>query len=120
MTKQKHVVVVNHKEYPNGTVVETLRSARKLLIDVGWIKGQFKRYDSGWRLYTGFCALGALQAIDGDHEVQAVEKLAALVPNADVVEFNDTQSDRRAVLALFTRAINKALRKPAKKVRRRT
>ena len=97
------MVSINGKKYKNRTTVDCLRSARQLLIDVGWIQGTFYQRRDG--SYSGFCMLGAIKAVDGPNERRAVRVLEDRIGYA-IPEYNDGATrTKRGVLAKFTAAI---------------
>jgi len=101
------------------SVKETLEMSKKLIQPAGrWIKEEYKIepspgiYGNGLRK-PRFCAIGALNEIDGRYEQKACELLHEAIPDPeqfDTVEsFNDDdETTHRMVLALYNRAIKLA------------
>lgn len=97
------------------TVKEALIAARQLLVDVGWVQGDFSKSDSAQKC-IGYCAAGALYEITQNQAPQltsparqllglTVESLGA----EGLLHFNDTPGrTKEEVLALFDRAIEAA------------
>lgn len=95
-------------------IVETLRAARKLLVDVGWCTGELARDENGRRalLFStrcrSFCAIGAVHFVGGctadaeDLLHAAAEKHAF----ASAEDFNDyPKHDLQSILDLYDEAI---------------
>jgi hypothetical protein len=92
-----------------------LKKARKL-IEAHWTRGTYARAANGRRVRAispvacQFCALGAIRnACRSDNDdSEAAEFLREAIGGGLIHEFNDAQTNKRPVLALYDRAIKLA------------
>jgi hypothetical protein len=97
------------------TTIETLKAARKLIIDPShWTQGAFGRDSAGRKRWDGFhpdctrwCASGALEKVTGKPlPKSAMRPLQEVMDSVDIATFNDHHTHAE-VLAAFDEAIAK-------------
>lgn len=98
------------------TVAEALIEAKRLVVDVGWTQGAYKRYDE-FGAPSCYCAMGALSEVMRKAKTQgdamaAVYGATALSKNiapgrvTQILSWNDTAGRcKEDVIAAFDRAI---------------
>jgi hypothetical protein len=95
------------------TIKQVLTAAKWMIENVGWIKGSYAEYDDGSKLPTGFCSLGALNAVEANNRVKEQAQIHlyhtlhhALGVNDGVAYWQDNAvRTKEEVLAFFEKAI---------------
>lgn len=85
------------------SVRATLLAVRRLLVQKGWIQGDY-------RSKKGYCLVGALKEINGGYELRAKKRLRTFLPGSTwdgvtrrLVQYNDTPGrTKKEVLSLLT------------------
>lgn len=104
------------------TSTDVLRTAKQLLVDVGWVKHQAYKSDMRGEK-TAYCAVGAISFIGGYDLINArgrahqrLNKAAGKKFDFSIVTLNDhPHTSKKQVLAAFDRAINSTKRKKGNK-----
>lgn len=104
------------------TSTDVLRSAKQLLIDVGWVKNQSYRTDEHGK-NIAYCASGAVSFTGGSDLIKAryrayqrLNKAAGKKFHFSIVALNDhPHTSKKQVLAVFDRAINSTKHKSGSK-----
>lgn len=95
-----------------ASVAETLRAARALITPRGaWTKGTFARDSRSVVVHARdavavrWCALGALERVDGRYEMEAQNVLSRAIGEG-IVGFNDAKRTKhKDILAAYDKAI---------------
>lgn len=91
-------------------IKEYLTTTKNLLVDVGWVKGAYVKYEPGGAKVQGFCLLGALSNIGVTGNMETYYAAANLITtrlmdrtgHQTIPGFNDAESTTKEdVIALL-------------------